>query len=263
MRDHAEEVTVWQALAQVGGDDLDAERLGAGGQHRGGLAVHVGVDGQPVRRAAYRAVHQRHRLGGGGALVEHRGIGDLEPGQVGDHRLKVQQRLETALADLGLVRRVGGVPGRVFKDVAAQHRWRQRVEVALTDHRYGDGVGVGQARSSANASVSDGGRGQHIEAGRDAVGGQRVEDACGQCLVGELVERTHADGLEHGGDGVGIRSDVAVGEIRLVMIEHVHISRRVRAEPLGSSPSVVDPLRAPERFGHSPTTREAPFPMGG
>ena len=35
--DHAEEVAVGQSVAQVGGDDLDAERRGAGGQHRGGL----------------------------------------------------------------------------------------------------------------------------------------------------------------------------------------------------------------------------------
>ena len=36
--DHAEEIAVGQAVAQVGGDDLDAERRGAGGEHRRGLA---------------------------------------------------------------------------------------------------------------------------------------------------------------------------------------------------------------------------------
>ena len=84
--DDAEEVaSVGQirSPAQVGGDDLDAQRLGPGGQHGRGLGEHVGVDGQPVRRAAGRAVHQRHRLGGRGALVEHRRVRDLEPGQVG------------------------------------------------------------------------------------------------------------------------------------------------------------------------------------
>ena len=220
LRDHPEEVAVGQACAKVGGDDLDAKRLGAGGQDRGGLAVHVGVDGQPVRRPAHRPVHQRHRLGGGGALVEHRGVGDLESGQVGDHRLEVQQRLEAALADLRLVRGVGGVPGGVLKYVAAQHRWRQRVEVALPDHRHGDGVGVGHGAQFGQRFLLAGGRQQLIQPGRDAVVGQRVEDACGQRLVGQFVERTHADGLEHRRDGIGIRSDVAIGEVGLVVIEH-------------------------------------------
>ena len=57
------------------------------------------------------AADQRHRLGGRGRLVEHGGAGDRQPGEVGDHRLEVEQRLEPALADLGLVGRVGGVPG--------------------------------------------------------------------------------------------------------------------------------------------------------
>ena len=68
--------------------------------------------------------------------------------------------------------------------------------------------------------VFAGRRQQLIQAGRDAVVGQRVEDARGQCLIGQLVERPHADGLEHGRDGIGVRSDVAIGEVGLVVIEH-------------------------------------------
>ena len=142
--DDPEELAIGQALPEVGGDDLDAERLGAGGQHGGSLAVHVDIDGQPVRRPAHGAMQQGHRLGGSGALVEHRGVGDLEPGEVTHHGLEVQQRLEPALADLRLIRRVGGVPRRILKNVAAQHRWGERVEVALPDHRHRDGVGVGE-----------------------------------------------------------------------------------------------------------------------
>ena len=68
--------------------------------------------------------------------------------------------------------------------------------------------------------VFAGRRQQLIQAGRDAVVGQRVEDARGQRLIGQLVERPHADGLEHGRDGIGVRSDVAIGEVGLVVIEH-------------------------------------------
>ena len=49
LRDDPEEVAVGQAGAEVGGDDLDAKRFGTGGEHGRGLAVHVGVDYQPVR----------------------------------------------------------------------------------------------------------------------------------------------------------------------------------------------------------------------
>ena len=45
-----------------------------------------------------RAAHQRHRLGGRGALVEQRRVGGRQAGQVGDHGLEVEQRLEPALA---------------------------------------------------------------------------------------------------------------------------------------------------------------------
>ena len=59
-----------------------------------------------------------HRFGGGGRFVEERSVRDLQPGQIDDHRLEIQQRFEAALRDLGLVRRVGRVPAgfsRMFR----------------------------------------------------------------------------------------------------------------------------------------------------
>ena len=66
-------------------------------------------------------------------------------GQVGDHRLEVQQRLQAALRDLWLVRRVRGVPGGVLQHVAADHRGRDRVVVAEADHRHPHGVAAREA----------------------------------------------------------------------------------------------------------------------
>ena len=220
--DDPEELAFRQALPEVGLDDFDAERLGASGQHGGGLRVNVAVDDQPVRRPAHRPVHQGHRLGGRGALVEHRRVGDLESGEVTDHGLEVQQRLEPALADLRLIRRVSGVPRRVLKYVAAQHRWGQRVEVALPDHRHRDGVGVGERPQFCQRLVFGGRRRELIQTGCHLIRGQRVEDARGQRLVGELVERTHTDGRQHGGDGVGVRSDMARGEGERVVSRDKH-----------------------------------------
>jgi hypothetical protein len=84
--------------------------------------------------ALHAAPGQRHRLGGGGGLVEHRrALAIGQAGEVGDHRLEVDQRFHAALRDLGLVGRVGGVPGRVLEDVAQDDARRVRAVVALAD----------------------------------------------------------------------------------------------------------------------------------
>ena len=122
----------------------DAERLGAGLEDGQRLRQRVGVDDEDgVGLGAAGPAHQRHRLGGGGGLVEHGGAGDVETGEVGDHRLEVDQRLEPALADLGLVGRVGGVPGRVLQHGALDDRRGDRAVVAQPDHRGVDVVGGG------------------------------------------------------------------------------------------------------------------------
>ncbi len=58
--------------------------------------------------------------------------------------LEGQQRLQPALADLGLVGRVGGVPGRVLEDVAPDRRRGDRAAVAEPDHRDRDRVAPGE-----------------------------------------------------------------------------------------------------------------------
>ena len=63
---------------------------------------------------------KRHRFGGGGRFVEQRRVRDIQRGQIGDHRLKIQQRFEPALRDFGLIRRVGGVPARDSPECSAE-----------------------------------------------------------------------------------------------------------------------------------------------
>ena len=76
------------------------------------LRQRVRVDDERTGRLAVAAAYQRHRLGDRGALVEQGGVGGGQAGQVADDGLEVEQGLEPALRDLGLVRRVGGVPAR-------------------------------------------------------------------------------------------------------------------------------------------------------
>ena len=89
-------------------------------------------------RSAARSTRHGHRFGRGGAFVEQRRIGDLEPGEIGDHGLEIQQGFQPALADLGLIWRVGRVPGRILQDVALDHRRQDRAVIALPDQRCAD-----------------------------------------------------------------------------------------------------------------------------
>ena len=76
-----------------------------------------------------------HRLGGGGRLVEERRIRDIEPGQVDDRGLEVEQRLEASLGDFRLVRSVLSVPAWVLHDVPENHTRHQRIAVPHTEIR--------------------------------------------------------------------------------------------------------------------------------
>ena len=100
------------------------------------------------------ALGQRHGFGRGGRLVEQRGVGDVEPGEVADHGLEIEQRLQPALADLGLIGRIGRVPGRVFQDVALDHRGQDRAGIALADQRGEELVLRARARAYAQAPRS-------------------------------------------------------------------------------------------------------------
>ena len=105
----------------------DAERLGAAAQHVDRLREAAIRDEEhallPRRRLLrLQPVEHRHRLGRGGAFVEQRRRRDVHPGQVLDDRLEVEQRLEAALRDFGLVRRVGRVPAGVLEHVAQDDR---------------------------------------------------------------------------------------------------------------------------------------------
>ena len=106
------------------GQNLDPKRLGAGLKNSEGLGVDM--VGDKNRIAALDVVAKRHRLGGGGGLIEQGGVGNLHPGEVTNHRLEIEKCLETALRDLGLIGGVGGIPAGIFKNVAANDGGRVR-----------------------------------------------------------------------------------------------------------------------------------------
>ncbi len=74
-----------------------------------------------------------HGLGGSGRFVEQRCSRDLQPAQIYDHGLEIEQGLQSALRDLGLVGRVGGIPAGIFQDVALDDRRQDGLRVAHAD----------------------------------------------------------------------------------------------------------------------------------
>ena len=208
--------------ADVGHLDLDAQRLGPPPHDRDGLGKTFRRDQEAPRvRAPPRLQAAQHgqRLGRRGGLVEQRGVGDLHPGQVRDGGLKGQQRLQPALRDLGLVRRVGGVPAGVFEQVAADHGRRDAAVVAEPDERPPGRVAVGQP-----AHPGQEGR---LRLRLRQVGEPRQADAGGDRLVHQGVERRRPDHLQHAVDVRRARPDVAVRESG-GRVSHAGLSRRRR-----------------------------------
>ena len=112
-----------------------------------------------LRRRSVTATAHVHGLGRGGRLVEQRGVGDRQAGQVGDHGLEVEQRLEPALGDLRLVGRVLGVPARVLQDVALDHRRAPGSRGSPCRGRSGrPGCSTAMPRRTASVSRSPSGR---------------------------------------------------------------------------------------------------------
>ena len=115
--------------------NLDSDRLGPRAQNGQRLWMRVGIDPENGALAAMRAERHRHALGGGCRLIKKRAVGDVHAGQLGDHCLKIQDRLKTPLRDFRLVWRIGGVPGWVFQHVAKHHRRRVTAIIAHADQR--------------------------------------------------------------------------------------------------------------------------------
>ena len=190
----------------IADDHLDAERCGARPDHRDILRMTRLIDEE---RALFRLGHalcHGHRLGTGGGLVQQGGIGDVETGQIANHGLEIQQRLEPTLADLGLVGRIGGVPGRVFQDVALDRRRRDSAMIALPDqacqnlvlgrdhphvmHELAFGLGLAEGQRS------------------------RLPNGCRHGLLDQVIKTVDAKRAQHVGHFLWRRADMAaVGEI--------------------------------------------------
>jgi hypothetical protein len=194
-----------ESLGKVLDDELDAERLGPRAQDGEGLRQGVSVDDEPGGRRPPGPAHERHGFGGGGGLVEQGGVRDGQPGEVGDHGLEVEEGFEPPLGDFRLVGRVGGVPGRVFEDVAPDDGRGDGVVVAEPDH--------GGGRPVPGGELAKFGEGLRFGSGRrqfERLGGLPQRRRHGP--FGEFVEGGDADDVEDVAEFVRPGPDVPVGE---------------------------------------------------
>ena len=173
----------------------------------------VGVDDEAQRRALAGPTCEGHGLRCGGRLIEQARTGHRKRGQVRDDSLEGQQCLEATLTDLGLVRRVGGIPSGVLQHAASDDRRRVGVVVAESDHRSQHGVSSGQgAQISRDDSLRLGGRQRQTFGPANGLGHRGFA---------ELLERVETDHGEHEIDFVLVRPDVTIRE-RHVVIEGRH-----------------------------------------
>ena len=197
-------------------DQFDAERFAAREQHVERLRENVAVDEElvatlPDRFARAQREHHQHGLGGGRALVQERAVADLHARERDHGGLEVQQRLETALRDLGLVGRVGGVPGGVLEDVAHDGGRDGAGVVAHADERSEAAVAVGQRTDVGGEFVFAHPFGRQRE--------RLLEpDGLGDDLRDQFVDRLCADHFEHGFEVFFVAdADVAFGKL----VEHI------------------------------------------
>ncbi|MCY1423592.1 hypothetical protein D9M71_393080 [compost metagenome] len=184
---------------------VDAQRLGTGAQYVEGL--RVAMHGGEELMAAFvlaQAFAEGHGFGSGGGFVEQRGVGDRQAGEVADQGLEVQQRFQAALGNFWLVRGVGGVPGRVFQQVAQDRRRRVGAVVALAD------VGLEQLVFSRDGLDQGQGIGfaQAVFQAEDA----GALDAVGNHAGAQGFQGVETEAVEHGLLVTGARADVTGDE---------------------------------------------------
>ena len=219
LHEHPETVGRVERRGDVAHDHLDAERAGPRAEHLDRLRMHPRVDEERGTLARGGAPGERHGLRGGGRLVEQRSVGDRHAGEVADHRLKIDERLHPSLADLGLVGRVGGVPGRVLEDVPQDHARGVGGVVALPDKTLEEAVPSGdRPQFGEGRGLGDRGRQIHGPTPRDA----RGHDALDQRPAGVLADR-----VEHVPLVGPVRTDVAGPELGGVL-ERLKGRRRTR-----------------------------------
>ena len=204
LQHHTEEVRVGETRCEVAHHGLHTSGFASSLYNRDGLRQTVGVEHNPLGPARGGTAHHRDRFGRGCRLVEQGGVGGRQAGQVGHHGLKVDKGFQPALADLGLVRGISRVPGRVLEHVPPNHRRSHRAVIPEADHGLPRGVEGGQAAQL----------GQHLSLAdrRWELNLSGITDVGRYRRLNQILERGVAQPGEHLRLIGGRQADVAAGE---------------------------------------------------
>ncbi|MCY1417733.1 hypothetical protein D9M71_332740 [compost metagenome] len=185
-------------------DQFEAESFGAGLQHREGLWMAMLIGKEHVAFRLGHAFGQGHGFSGCSSFIEQGGVSQVQAGEVDNHLLEIQQGFQAALGNFRLIRRVGGVPTRVFQDVAQDDVRRDGSVIAHADQAGPHLVLLGIAPELVQGSLFIQGGGQV----------QRTvqTNARRHGLLDQLAAGAQAEGLEHYLLLCGIGAQVATQE---------------------------------------------------
>mmetsp|Transcript_12825 Transcript_12825/g.27710 ORF Transcript_12825/g.27710 Transcript_12825/m.27710 type:complete len:423 (-) Transcript_12825:102-1370(-) len=202
-------------------DHVDADRLRPGLNQRDCLGMHVVADEELILLPllSLEAEAHLHRLRGRRALVQQAGHAHGQSRQIGAERLKVEEHLQPALGDLGLVGGVGRVPPGVLEHVSQYHVRNDRVVVSHADVGFHHLILIGHR--------FDGGEGLRLRHCRLEFQRFGREDVGRDGRGDEGVKGVEADRLEHQSGVLIVRSHVTTREgIR-------HVQRIARKDARG------------------------------
>lgn len=120
-------------INRVPGFDLPAEWFSAGVHNINRLRMQLTCKQDTAALVSVMPAGNANGFSNRSRFIEKRGAGDRQAGQFCNQRLEVEQKLKTTLADFRLVRRIGGVPGRIFKQIALDDRRRMHTMIARAD----------------------------------------------------------------------------------------------------------------------------------
>ena len=237
----ADNLSVGQTLFEIRHHHGDPQRSSTRLDDRNCLGQCILVDEEDTGVLLGMTEAEGHRLGRCRRLVEERRIRHRQPRQVGDDRLVVEQRLEAALGNLGLIRRVGRVPGGVFEHLAQDDLRRMGVVIAQPDHLRHHAIALTDLTQLS----------EHVDLGR----GRRYVDRLAHpnrtgngCLL-ERIKRGEAELGQHGRLLIGTRANVAATK-RYGVLEFDERRTRPRRLLLLAHVLHLSPTRP--RWSHTP-----------
>ena len=209
LQQHSEHIVTPGELIRLSHLELNPDWLGPGAQNCQGLWQHGGIHQKTAGFSSLaNAKAHRHCLCCRSGLIQKRGIGNRQAGQLTDQGLKIEQCLQASLSNFGLIRGVSRVPGGVFQHLPLDQRGRDRAVVAQADQRPRHAVETGkltQFRERLGFSNSV----RKLPLGRTGIENVLRDDGLQKAL-----KITEAEPIEHQLIGCGSRADMALGERR-------------------------------------------------